>query len=116
MSFCPNCGSYISPGINICSCGTNFGYSSSEPERSQQSLRNNKKNKEKYLKAIEYIDKALETPDLVFISKLMQKHISMQECMINHYLFSGNHWNIIGMQNMYYIAYKYHIAKIIRKL
>ena len=22
MPFCPNCGSYVSPGTNVCSCGT----------------------------------------------------------------------------------------------
>lgn len=27
MGFCPNCGSYVSPGSNICSCGTTVGSS-----------------------------------------------------------------------------------------
>ena len=35
MPFCPNCGSYVSPGTNICSCGTTFGYRS-EPEEDEQ--------------------------------------------------------------------------------
>ena len=26
MGTCPNCGAYISPGTNVCSCGTTFGY------------------------------------------------------------------------------------------
>lgn len=34
MPFCPNCGSYVSPGTNICSCGTTFGYKS-EPEENE---------------------------------------------------------------------------------
>ncbi len=36
MPFCPNCGSYISPGTNICSCGTTFGYSSSEHKKEKE--------------------------------------------------------------------------------
>lgn len=36
MPFCPNCGSYVSPGTNICSCGTTFGYKS-EPEKEVES-------------------------------------------------------------------------------
>ena len=35
MPFCANCGSYVSPGTNICSCGTTFGYRS-EPEEDEQ--------------------------------------------------------------------------------
>ena len=34
MPFCTNCGSYVSPGTNICSCGTTFGYMS-EPEENE---------------------------------------------------------------------------------
>ena len=29
MGFCPNCGSYVSPGSNVCSCGTTLGGSHS---------------------------------------------------------------------------------------
>ena len=79
MPFCPNCGSYVSPGTNICSCGTTFGYRS-EPEKEKEPTEFEKQQEEKrkvsngyyqkakrlmdngnYLEAIEYIDKALET-------------------------------------------------------
>lgn len=79
MPFCPNCGSYVSPGTNICSCGTTFGYNS-EPEKEKEPTEFEKQQKEKrklcngyyqeakklmddgkYLESIEYIDKALET-------------------------------------------------------
>lgn len=79
MPFCPNCGSYVSPGTNICSCGTTFGYES-EPEEEKKPSEFEKQQEEKrklcnsyyqeakrlidnekYLEAIEYIDKALET-------------------------------------------------------
>ena len=29
MGFCPNCRSYVSPGSNVCSCGTTLGGSPS---------------------------------------------------------------------------------------
>ena len=35
MSYCPNCGSYVSPGTNVCSCGTTFG-SAVETERERK--------------------------------------------------------------------------------
>ncbi len=79
MPFCPNCGSYISPGTNICSCGTTFGHSS-EPEKEREPTEFERQQEEKrkvrnsyyqkakklmddgrYLESIEYIDKALET-------------------------------------------------------
>lgn len=79
MPFCPNCGSYISPGTNICSCGTTFGHSS-EPKKEREPTEFERQQEEKrkvrnsyyqrakklmddgmYLEAIEYIDKALET-------------------------------------------------------
>lgn len=84
MPFCPNCGSYISPGTNICSCGTTFGYSS-KPEKERESTEFERQQEEKrkvrnsyyqkakklmddgrYLEAIEYIDKALETSESSF--------------------------------------------------
>ena len=74
MPFCPNCGSYVSPGTNICSCGTTFGYES-EPEEEKKPSEFEKQQEEKrklcnsyyqeakrlidnekYLEAIEYID------------------------------------------------------------
>ena len=77
MPFCPNCGSYVSPGNNICSCGTTFGYMS-EPKKEVES-EFQKRQREKtnavdgycrqgrklmddgeYLKSIEYFDKTLE--------------------------------------------------------
>ena len=77
MGFCPNCGSYVSPGTNVCSCGTTFDYKS-EPKKEVES-EFQKQQREKtntvdgycrqgrrlmdngeYLKAIEYFDKALE--------------------------------------------------------
>ena len=79
MPFCPNCGSYISPGSNVCSCGTTFAYTSepeekrepTEFERQEEEKRkvrlkhsqNIKKlmDDEKYLEAIEYID---STPEI----------------------------------------------------
>ena len=33
MPFCPNCGSYVSPGANVCSCGTTFGH---DPESEKE--------------------------------------------------------------------------------
>ena len=77
MSFCPNCGSYVSPGTNICSCGTTFGYDS-EPEKEEETEFQKQEKKRinttdeycrqgrklmdngDFLKAIEYFDKALE--------------------------------------------------------
>lgn len=75
MPFCPNCGSYVSPGTNVCSCGTSFGYSR-ETEKEKQPTEFEKQQEEKrkirngyyqkakksmdegnYLKAIEYIDR-----------------------------------------------------------
>ena len=91
MPFCPNCGSYVSPGSNVCSCGTTFGYSQ-EPEKEKKptefqkqqeekrKLRNGyyKKTKElmadgKYLEAIGYIDRALETSNSGFYIKAKAK-------------------------------------------
>ena len=44
MSFCPNCGSYVSPGTNICSCGTTFGYDYDLKKKKKQSFKNKKRN------------------------------------------------------------------------
>lgn len=77
MGICPNCGSYVSPGTNVCSCGTTFGYTSesqkevdSEFEKQEREKSNiigkycrqarNLMDNGEYLKAIEYYDKALE--------------------------------------------------------
>lgn len=76
MGTCPNCGSYISPGTTVCSCGTTFSGSYSyenekkdEPvevdprmEKCDEYVRQAKKHmKEKnYLKAIECYDKAID--------------------------------------------------------
>ncbi|WP_458405436.1 HIRAN domain-containing protein [Methanobrevibacter sp.] len=77
MPFCPNCGSYVSPGANICSCGTTFGYgpeaekeTESELEKHQREIKNTVDewcieagklmDRGEYLKAIEYFNKALE--------------------------------------------------------
>ena len=76
MPFCPNCGSYLSPGANVCSCGTTFGHDP-EPEKEKKPTEFQKQLEEKrkvcnslykkaerlmddgkYLKAIEYIDNA----------------------------------------------------------
>ena len=77
MSFCPNCGSYVSPGTNVCSCGTTFSYRpevekkvESNLEKHQREIKSNvdewcRQGRKlmgngEYLKAIEYFDKALE--------------------------------------------------------
>lgn len=79
MGFCPNCGSYVSPGTNVCSCGTTFGYSSAEPVKEKEPSEYEKQTEAKrkvvsgyyqqakklmdegrYLEAIEYLDKAHE--------------------------------------------------------
>lgn len=78
MPFCPNCGSYVSPESNVCSCGTTFGYTQEpeeekptefeiqEEEKRKVRLKHSKNIKklmdgEKYLEAIEYID---STPEI----------------------------------------------------
>ena len=96
MSFCPNCGSYVSPGTNICSCGTTFGYDS-EPEKEEETEFQKQEKKQinttdeycrqgrklmdngDFLKAIEYFDKALES--IIHLLLIKQKHIIMQDCM-----------------------------------
>lgn len=79
MPYCPNCGSYVSPGSNICSCGTTFsgssddekaGSKSKEFEIQEERKRNvrsyfSQKIKKlmdegKYLEAIEWYDGLLE--------------------------------------------------------
>lgn len=79
MPYCPNCGSYVSPGSNICSCGTTFGsYSTQDEEKREPTefeIQNEKRRKEankhwqmakqlieqeRYLEAIECIDKTME--------------------------------------------------------
>ena len=73
MSFCPNCGSYLSPGTNVCSCGTTFS-DRPQPEKKVESKlekyqKEIKRNVDEwcrqgrklmgdgeYLKAIEYFD------------------------------------------------------------
>lgn len=77
MPFCPNCGSYVSPGSNVCSCGTTFDYNheieketESEYQRYQGEIKNNVDewcrqgrrlmDDGEYLRALEYFDRALE--------------------------------------------------------
>ena len=78
MPTCPNCGSYISPGTNVCSCGTTFGGSSEEikerkptefeiQQEEKRKIRHGYSKKAKnlmeegrYLEAIEYYDKLFE--------------------------------------------------------
>ena len=73
MPFCPNCGSYVSPAANVCSCGTTFGlrpkdqsvYETGEIQtinKVDEWCRQGSKlmNCGEYLNAIEYFDKALE--------------------------------------------------------
>ncbi|MBQ7929180.1 MAG: hypothetical protein IJ287_10650 [Methanobrevibacter sp.] len=82
MGFCPNCGSYVSPGSNICSCGTTLGGSSSSDEKSieesepnlrerlisaYETLARNYFNSKDYAKAIEYYDMILDmSPNLFY--------------------------------------------------
>ena len=91
MPFCPNCGSYVSPGSNVCSCGTTFGYSH-EPEKERKPTEFQKQQEEKrkvrngyykkaeelmddgkYLEAIGYIDRALEISNSGFYIKAKAK-------------------------------------------
>ena len=77
MPYCPNCGSYVSPGGNVCSCGTTFGYRSesekemeSEYQKQERQTRNAVEeccrqgrkliDSGEYLNAIEYFDKDLQ--------------------------------------------------------
>ena len=91
MPFCPNCGSYVSPGANVCICGTTFGYSQeSEKEKKPTEFQKQQEEKRKvcnsyyikaerlmddgkYLEAIEYIDKALEISESGFYIKAKAK-------------------------------------------
>lgn len=75
---CPNCGSYVSPGTNVCSCGTTFGGSSEEikgRKPTEYEIQQEEKRKicqgywkkaknlideGRYLEAIEYYDKLFE--------------------------------------------------------
>ncbi|WP_407375197.1 HIRAN domain-containing protein [Methanobrevibacter sp.] len=85
MGYCPNCGSYVSPGTNVCSCGTTFSYRQ-ESERKPTEFEKQREEKRKithsyykiaeklmdegkYLEAIEYIDRALERSENGFYIK-----------------------------------------------
>ena len=76
MGFCPNCASYVSPGTNVCSCGTTFGCSTEieetkgpteygmQEEAKRKAANGYYKQAEKlmddgrYLEAVEYLDMA----------------------------------------------------------
>lgn len=73
MGTCPNCGSYVSPGSNVCSCGTTFAYV--EEKKDPEEERYNPEFEEycrivrraegfmkdgDYLGAIEMFDRAIE--------------------------------------------------------
>lgn len=91
MPFCPNCGSYVSPGANVCSCGTTLGYSTeAEKERNPTEFQKQQEEKRKvrngyykkaeelmddgkYLEAIGYIDRALEISNSGFYIKAKAK-------------------------------------------
>ena len=91
MPFCPNCGSYVSPGANVCSCGTTFGHDpESEKEKKPTEFQKQQEEKRKacnshykkaeklmddgkYLEAIEYIDRALEISESGFYIKAKAK-------------------------------------------
>lgn len=48
MGFCPNCGSYVSPGTNVCSCGTTFDYKSEPKKEVESEFQKTTKRKNKY--------------------------------------------------------------------
>lgn len=53
MPFCPNCGSYVSPGSNVCSCGTTFGYDPEvEKEKKPTEFQKQQEKKEKFATVI----------------------------------------------------------------
>lgn len=86
MGTCPNCGSYVSPGSNVCSCGTTFGGTSHEEKCESEKfdfmdvpynryISNASKSKKQgdYLKAIEYYDKALNETNIFRNRDLREK-------------------------------------------
>ncbi len=71
MGTCPNCGAYISPGTNVCSCGTTFGYikekeeenSTYEPPKEYTRLSKKARSymaKGEYLSAVECYNELIE--------------------------------------------------------
>ena len=116
MPFCPNCGSYVSPGSNVCSCGTTFGYDP-EVEKEKKPTEFQKQQEEKrkvrngyykkaeglmddgkYLEAIEYIDRALEMSESGFYIKAKAKayyYAGMYDEALSLFRQSLNHyWGI----------------------
>ena len=116
MPFCPNCGSYVSPGSNVCSCGTTFG-SDPEVEKERKPTEFEKQQEEKrkvrngyykkaeglmddgkYLEAIEYIDRALEISESGFYIKAKAKayyYAGMYDEALSLFRQSLNHyWGI----------------------
>ncbi|WP_405298313.1 tetratricopeptide repeat protein [Methanobrevibacter sp.] len=88
MPYCPNCGSYVSLGSNVCSCGTTFSGSSDDEKTGSKSIefeiQEERKRKirsfysqkirklmdeGKYLEAIEWYDKVLEISNSRLIIK-----------------------------------------------
>lgn len=114
MPYCPNCGSYVSPGSNVCSCGTTFsgssddekaGSKSKEFEIQEERKRNvrsyfSQKIKKlmdegKYLEAIEWYDGLLEISYSRLIIKDKAKAYYYGECMKRHCLFLNSHCLLI---------------------
>ena len=105
MGFCPNCGSYVSPGTNVCSCGTSMGYAAGgEEQKVSLEFKNKEEEKRKiqkgywkkakklmdegkYLEAIEYIDMAMET----------SKSTSYTMAKAKAYYFAGMYENALPL-------------------
>lgn len=62
MPFCPNCGSYVSPAANICSCGTTLRRSETHTEKPKKS-EYDKEEERKLDAAASYCDRAAQCMD-----------------------------------------------------
>lgn len=99
MPLCPNCGSYVSPGATVCSCGTTFGHISEPQEERKPTELDIQKEKKRKIRS-EYNQRAKRLMD-------EGRYLEAAECYDRLLEMSQSELYKLGKAKAYYMAGMY---------